>query len=71
MEATKSLLTSGGIADLLDADPAMVRFVIESRRITPIGLAGQTRVFAPSVVEEIRGIMASMKKRRPRKPVSA
>lgn len=71
MDATTTLLTSGSIARLLNADAAMVRHVIATRQIAHINIAGQTRIFAPTVIEEVRLILASMEKRRPRKTVPA
>ena len=71
MDTTTALLTSGSIARLLNADAAMVRHVIATRQIAHINRAGFVRIFAPSVIEEVRVILASMEKRGPRKPVPA
>ncbi len=69
MDATNTLLTSGRIAELLDANPMLVRHVIASRRIAHIGRAGQTRVFAPTAIEEVRLVLETIEHRRRRKPV--
>ena len=63
-----TLLTSGEIAKLLNADPGLVRHVLASRRIAHIGRAGQTRIFAPETIEKVRLILDSMETRRRREP---
>ena len=58
------LMTPGDIATALGEPIGRIRYIIESRRLTPVRRAGIVRMFSGEVVEAIRAEIQAMNQRR-------
>lgn len=56
-------LTTGKIAKRFGVDRDKVSYAIRKLRISPIGTAGQTKIYAKSSVEAVKAFLANKKSR--------
>jgi hypothetical protein len=54
---TIRVVTTGEIAREVKADRNQIRYILERDGIAPLGVVGRARVYDPSAVDYVRGVL--------------
>ena len=71
MKTLQPQLSPGEIARRLNRPLHCVNYILESRRIEPIGRAGIVRIFAEDVVEQVRTALEEIEAKRSKRHLAA
>lgn len=58
------IVTSGSIASTLGCDRDRVSYALRKMEITPIGTAGQVRIFPDSAIDQVRDFLKAVEVQR-------